>query len=64
MSAEFNRFLDYYKDAQDLNVPVNEKKERGKRDRDQRDGNPEFSKFFITVGSHQQAVARPPDGTH
>jgi ATP-dependent RNA helicase DeaD len=54
VSAEFNRFLDYYKDAQDLNVPVNEKKERGKRDRDQRDGNPEFSKFFINVGSHHK----------
>ena len=54
VSAEFNRFLDYYKDAQDLNVPVNEKKERGKRDRDQRDGQTEFSKFFINVGSHHK----------
>ena len=55
VSAEFNRFLDYYKDAQDLNVPVNEKKERGsKRDREERGGNPEFSKFFINVGSHHK----------
>ncbi len=55
VSAEFNRFLDYYKDAQDLNVAANEKKERGgKRDREQRGGNPEFSKFFINVGSHHK----------
>ncbi len=60
VSTEFNRFLDYYKDAQDLNVAANEKKERGsKRDRDQRDGNPEFSKFFINVGSyHKLSPAR------
>jgi ATP-dependent RNA helicase DeaD len=55
VSAEFNRFLDYYKDAPDLNVTANEKKERaGKRDREQRGGNPEFSKFFINVGSHHK----------
>ena len=54
VSAEFNRFLEYYKDAQDLNVMAEEKK--GKRDRDQsrRDGNPQFSRFLINVGSRNK----------
>ena len=60
VSAEFNRFLDYYKDAQDLNVAANEKKGRGdKPDRSQRNGQAEFSKFFINVGSyHKLSPAR------
>ena len=55
VSAEFNRFLDYYKNAQDLNVTVNEKpgkRERG--DRPQRDGQVQFSQFFINVGSRNK----------
>ena len=52
VSAEFNRFLDYYKDAQDLNVPTEEKK--GKKDRPQRDSNRQFSQFFINVGSRNK----------
>ncbi len=59
VSAEFNRFLDYYKDAQDLNVAANEKTGRDKPDRSQRDGQTEFSKFFINVGSyHKLSPAR------
>ena len=60
VSAEFNRFLDYYKDAQDLNVAANEKKGRGDQpDRSQRNGQAEFSKFFINVGSyHKLSPAR------
>ena len=31
VSQEFNRFLEYYKDAQDLNIPEKEKRGRGER---------------------------------
>lgn len=34
LSLEFNRLLEYYKDAPTLDIPVAEKKERGKRGRD------------------------------
>ena len=54
VSAEFNRFLDYYKDAQDLNVIAEEKKGKRDRDRFQGNGNPPFSRFLINVGSHNK----------
>ncbi len=44
VSLEFNRFLDYYKDAIDLNVSVSFK------DRN-RDANLKFNRFFINLGS-------------
>ncbi len=56
VSLEFNRFLEYYKKAPDLNVSAREKKQFGKKerpngkfssnsDRDQR-----FTRFFLNVG--------------
>lgn len=32
VSLEFNRFLDYYKDSEDLNVPTHEREDRPKKD--------------------------------
>ena len=52
VSVEFNAFLDYYKDAPDLNVSHSdyrqESKTGGSRDRNRRT---EFSKFYINLGT-------------
>lgn len=55
VSVEFNRFLDYYKNAEDLNVSDrrdSRNKERGARndrnDRNDRDAN--FARMFINIG--------------
>ena len=54
-SIEFNRFLDYYKNAPDLNVRVEEGRfERGERsERPNRDsgGRSEYTRLFINLGS-------------
>ncbi len=48
VAMEFNRFIDYYKNAPDLNIM---KKERVKGGRDTDRGNQtKFSRFFINVG--------------
>lgn len=50
VSLEFTTFLDYYKNAKDLNVS-----ESGKGDRESRNGNVQgFTRFFINVGQKQQ----------
>ncbi len=50
-SLEFNRFLEYYKDAPDLNAPAHE--ERGDRsDKFARGGmRSDYTRFFINLGS-------------
>ncbi|MBU2511730.1 DEAD/DEAH box helicase [bacterium] len=63
VSLEFNRFLNYYKDAPDLNVQLRESKGRNKvqlresKGRNQmRSKSPrqkEFSRFFINAGSQE-----------
>ncbi|MEA3316854.1 MAG: DEAD/DEAH box helicase [Bacteroidota bacterium] len=65
VSAEFNRFLDYYKGAKDLNILAKERnnKKRDKRkdnrgDKDRGDNNrgrrnENFSRFHISVGSNK-----------
>lgn len=53
VSAEFNRFLSYYKHSRDLNVSGSrrdEKKSREKKSRAER-RNSDFSRFHINVGS-------------
>ena len=48
VSAEFNRFLDYYKNAKDINVADGRSsKDKGKRKR----GRTSFTRFHINVGS-------------
>lgn len=52
VSLEFNRFLDYYKNTKDLNVPVKgERSERGERGGTHRTGAEGFTRFFINVGN-------------
>ncbi|MDP4207255.1 MAG: DEAD/DEAH box helicase [Bacteroidota bacterium] len=56
VSAEFNRFLDYYKNAPDLNVP--EGRERRDRDRDRTSSGKDFALFRINLGSMDGLNAR------
>jgi len=56
VSLEFNRFLEYYKNAPDLNVSDVAKKRQGKRERqgggsaDNSNRKQEFTRFFLNVG--------------
>ncbi|MGF7080881.1 DEAD/DEAH box helicase [Mucilaginibacter sp. UYCu711] len=56
-SIEFNRFLDYYKNAPDLNAPVEEGRfdrergERGERAPRGEGGKSEYTRLFINLGS-------------
>lgn len=53
VSVEFNRFLEYYKDAQDLNVDT--KREKGGKNRNDRE---EFTALSLNVGSKHGMDAR------
>ncbi|OJJ22979.1 DEAD/DEAH box helicase [marine bacterium AO1-C] len=62
VSFEFNRFLEYYKDAPDLNVANKRERngrdreregERGGRDRKRR-GRVDFNRYFINLGSKDE----------
>ncbi len=55
VSTEFNRFLDYYKNAPDLNENVENKPERqdskyGKRSKNKRNGANSYTRYFINIG--------------
>lgn len=53
VSMEFNTFLDYYKDAKDLNVS-----ESGRGERESRRGNVRgFTRFYIGIGEKQKLKA-------
>ncbi len=60
VSVEFNRFLNYYKNAPDLNVKANER-ERVRGERDDKPGrrvsNAKFQRFHINVGSNHNINA-------
>jgi ATP-dependent RNA helicase DeaD len=56
VALEFNRFLDYYKDAPDLNIETDRPGKKGKQkehtgDKVARKGNKEYSRFHINLGS-------------
>lgn len=59
VSLEFNRFLEYYKNAPDLNVNDMARKQRGKRERQARESarnsnrNQKFTRFFLNIGRRQ-----------
>lgn len=73
-SAEFNRFLEYYKDSGDINISANDgKRERGRRDRDDYNDKPsrssrgrdkrsggrvDFERFFINLGQKDSLNAQ------
>jgi ATP-dependent RNA helicase DeaD len=52
VAAEFNRFMEYYKDAPDLNIYKEERGKGGRREgRGGRDrGNASFSRLFLNIG--------------
>lgn len=49
VSSEFNRFLNYYKNAEDLNAPVNNKYEQ-RVSQQHEGGNVGYTRFFINMG--------------
>ena len=54
VSAEFNRFLDYYKNAKDLNVNESSKKEKGKKGKsgsERKRGQQSLTRLYINAGS-------------
>ena len=70
VSAEFNRFLSFYKNAPDLNISVNSKSERGRKNERGRENNREnkkgmrtghaekgYTRFFINLGKLQNLEA-------
>ena len=58
VSLEFNRFLDYYKDAPDLNVDENKKVERPKDEKKKSQGKSKgkFTRMFISLGRRDRIV--------
>lgn len=64
VSFEFNRFLEYYKDAPDLNAANRRDRERERGDKKERNGDRkdkkrggnriDFSRFFINLGSKDE----------
>jgi len=62
VSLEFNRFLEYYKNAPDLNVSDGEKKRQSKRERQRGESannsnrKQKFTRFFLNVGRRDGIV--------
>jgi len=52
VSVEFNRFLEYYKDSEDLNVSKNEFSDKDKSSK--RSGRKEFVRFHVNLGNKQK----------
>ena len=52
-SLEFNRFLDYYQNAPDLNAPADDRRDSERGERGMRDsgGKSEYTRLFINLGS-------------
>jgi ATP-dependent RNA helicase DeaD len=50
LSLEFNRFLDYYKDARDISAPDEYKSGKGERSHADRQDKGQFSRMFINLG--------------
>ena len=52
VSVEFNRFLSYYKDSTDLNVPLSKKdKSREPSRESKKQSNPNYTRFHINAGT-------------
>ncbi|MCD4737324.1 MAG: DEAD/DEAH box helicase [Bacteroidales bacterium] len=65
VSLEFNRFLEYYKNAPDLNENAENKKtkpdrtaDRGRGQRTKRKGKSNYARFFISVGKKDGVVPK------
>ncbi|MBY0244271.1 MAG: DEAD/DEAH box helicase [Sphingobacteriaceae bacterium] len=50
-SLEFNRFLEYYKNAPDLNASADDRGDRGDRGGRDSAGNGDYTRMFINIGS-------------
>ena len=54
VSAEFNRFLAYYKNAKDINASASDKASKGKKNKKSRGTNSDFSELFINIGANNK----------
>jgi ATP-dependent RNA helicase DeaD len=69
VSMEFNRFLEYYKNAPDLNVKGESKNRSGKKDHQSRESankskrKQKFTRFFLNVGRRQGILPQALIGT-
>ncbi len=54
VSVEFNRFLDYYKDAEDINISESNDKPRERRKRGSVAGDENMARLFINLGAMDQ----------
>ena len=60
VSLEFNRFLEYYKDAEDLNIPEKSREERGRdRDSSSRGGKKSGEKVRLKVNMGEREGINP-----
>ena len=60
VSLEFQRFLNYYKNAGDLNAPVDKKKNQKENERPSRGGqrnNENMARFYVNLGSKHKMTA-------
>ena len=65
VSLEFNRFLEYYKNAPDLNVKAESKQEKqrtqhdnGRHEKNRRRGKKGYARFFINLGKKDGVVPK------
>ncbi len=57
ISIEFNRFLEYYKDAGDLNVDQEGRRDKDRKEKTKRRGDGGFTRFYINLGSKHNMSA-------
>lgn len=53
ISAEFNRFLNYYKNAPNINIKRQDRKDRKDKERSRR-GNADFARLYLNVGNRNR----------
>lgn len=57
VSAEFNAFLEYYKNSSDINASSDNRGDRGERKERGRRSNKNFTRFFINLGEKHRVKA-------
>ena len=63
VSHEFNRFLDYYRDREEIETPTDsrERNTRDSRERGSRKAAPGFTRLFINLGKNGQFLPKRAD---
>ena len=58
VSLEFNRFLDYYKNAPDLNIPDEKEFRNQEKNKGKRRSNKDYKRLFINLGKNHKLNAQ------